>query len=437
MEYITLALSAAGVLLSLGALILMVRLTRTVKAGTEGGDRALRLELTDEMRASREETGKSVGALGASLNEGIARTADAQDKRLHELRQTLSDGQSSLQKMVTDSLSGLDFRLQSALTQQEQRLEAMRLTMETRLHTIQQENVQKLDQMRATVDEQLQKTLTERIGQSFQQVSTQLEAVYKGLGEMQSLASDVGGLKKVLSNVKTRGILGELQLGAILEELLSPDQYESDFAPRPGSRDVVEYAVKLPGDGETPVYLPIDAKFPGETYEKLLQANENGNREEIDMAAAELERVIRAMAKDIEKKYVEPPYTTDFGILFLPFEGLYAETVRRRGLVERLQRENRIILAGPTTMAALLNALRMGFKTLAIQKRSGQVWELLGAVKTEFAKFAKGLETTRERLEKAQNELHDLVGTRTRAIERKLRDVETLDEDRARALLEE
>ncbi len=285
------------------------------------------------------------------------------------------------------------------------------------------------------MDEKLQKTLEDRISQSFRLVSERLEQVYKGLGEMQTLATGVGDLKKVLANVKTRGILGEIQLGAILEEILAEEQYETNVVTKKGSKNPVEYAVKLPGNDSGPVYLPIDAKFPADAYASLMDAYESGNTEQIAAAGKLLEQRIKQSAKDIRDKYIDPPGTTDFGILFLPFEGLYAEAVRR-GLVEVLQRDYRINIAGPTTMAALLNSLQMGFRTLAIQKRSGEVWNVLGAVKTEFETFGKVLTATQQRIEQAGSELDKLVGVRTRQIQRKLRDVATLPEQEATLLLD-
>ena len=295
----------------------------------------------------------------------------------------------------------------------------------TRFSQMALENNRQLEEMRRTVDEKLQKTLDERITQSFKLVNDRLEQVYKGLGEMQNLAVGVGDLKKVLSNVKTRGILGEVQLGAILEQILAPEQYAENVVTKSTGADRVEFAVKLPGDDERTVWLPIDAKFPADSYSRLVDAYELGDPAAIEEAAKNLERVIKSEARDIRTKYIEPPYTTDFGIMFLPFEGLYAEVVRR-GLLEVLQREYTVNIAGPTTMAALLNSLQMGFKTLAIQKHSGEVWEVLGAVKTEFANFSKVLGNARNRIRMADEELEKLIGTRTRAIERKLRGVESL-----------
>ncbi len=439
MDTIMLVLSVAALCLSGCTLLIALRLLRMQKTqGASDASAKLRQEIIGELRASRQETGQSVtqtvASLGQVLTENASRATETQDKRLADLREHMARSLEALQTSTVAAITQLDSRQQATLGQHEQRLEAMRQTVESRLRSIQQDNNQKLDEMRATVDEKLQKTLQDRIGQSFSLVSQRLEEVYKGLGEMQALAVGVGDLKRVLSNVKTRGILGELQLGAILEQILSPDQYETNVATRPGAREVVEYAVRLPGDGERPIFLPIDAKYPGDTYEKLILAYETGRQDEVDTAATALERVIKQMARDIHDKYIEPPYTTDFGILFLPVEGLYAEAVRR-GLVETLQREYKVNLAGPTTMAALLNSLQMGFRTLAIQKRSGQVWEVLGAVKTEFSRFSDVLKQTQTRLDQARGELDKLVGTRTRQIERKLRDVVSLDETQTRALL--
>lgn len=317
----------------------------------------------------------------------------------------------------------------------EQKLENIRFTLESRIGSIQEDQNKRLTEIREIVDEKLQKTLEDRIGQSFKMVSERLEQVYKGLGEMQTLAISVGDLKKVLSNVKTRGILGEVQLGAILEQLLSKEQYRENVATKPNSGERVEYAIVLPGDDLENVLLPVDAKFPQEPYIRLIEAYEGGNTEEIDQSYKLLERAIKISAKTIYDKYIEPPHTTDFAILFLPVEGLYAEVVRR-GLTETLQREYKVIIAGPTTMAALLNSLQMGFKTLAIQKHSGEVWNVLGAVKTEFEKFGLVLAQTQQRINQANAELDKLVGVRTRSIQRKLNSISRLDKDIAQELLE-
>ena len=315
-------------------------------------------------------------------------------------------------------------------------LENIRRAVSGQLDTIRQENNRQLEQMRQTVDEKLQKTLNDRISQSFQLVNERLEQVYAGLGEMKTLASGVGDLKKVLSNVKTRGVLGEFQLGAILEQILSPEQYEANVKTRPGSTHYVEYAIKLPGNDDGTVWLPIDAKFPVDAYTQLLDAYETGDPDAVKAAGSALDARIRAFAKDIRDKYIDPPNTTDFGIMFLPIEGLYAEVVRR-GLVEILQRDYHVNIAGPTTMAAVLNSLQMGFRTLAIQKRSGEVWKVLGAVKTEFDKFGTVVQAAQSRLEQASNELDKLVGVRTRQIQRKLANVTNLADTEAVALLED
>jgi len=295
----------------------------------------------------------------------------------------------------------------------------------------------KLEQMRETVDEKLQKTLNERLGQSFEVVSRQLENVQKGLGEMQTLAQDVGGLKKVLSNVKMRGGLGEVRLEMLLEQILAPEQYEANVKTKKGSSDMVEFALKLPGkdDDGSVVYLPIDAKFPQEDYIQLNEAYEAANLDAIEIASKKLEITIKKMAKDIKEKYIDPPNTTEFGIMFLPFEGVYAEVIRRASLMETLQRDFRIIVTGPTTLAAILNSLQMGFKTLAIQKRSSEVWRILGAVKTEFDKFGGLLDKAQKNLHTATSQLDELVGKRTKAIRRSLRDAESLPANEAAVYL--
>ncbi|HPZ59356.1 MAG TPA: DNA recombination protein RmuC [Bacillota bacterium] len=380
----------------------------------------LQKAIESEIKESRQETLRYITEnfrnLADVLSGSQKQIAEIQDKRLADLNQQLTQRNDTLQKTVTDMLKQIND------------------TMETRLLSMQRDNEKKLEQMRETVDEKLQKTLEDRISQSFKLVSERLEQVYKGLGEMQNLASGVGDLKKVLSNVKTRGILGEIQLGSILEQILTPDQYETNIPMKKGSSERVEYAIKLPGDDDGVVYLPIDAKFPADAYAKLVDAYETGDVKEIDVAATNLERTIKIFAKDIRDKYVSPPYTTDFGIMFLPFEGLYAEVVRR-GMVETLQRDYKINIAGPSTMAALLNSLQMGFRTLAIQKHSSKVWDVLGAVKTEFDKFGSVLEATQKRINQANAELDKLIGTRTRMIRSKLRSVTALPEESSQEIL--
>ena len=297
----------------------------------------------------------------------------------------------------------------------------------------------RLEEIRQTVDEKLQQTLNERISQSFRLVNEQLVNVQKGLGEMQSLAQDVGGLKRVLSNVKTRGNIGEIQLSMLLEQLLAPEQYEANVHTRKGSDAVVEFAVKLPGkdDAREFVYLPIDAKFPKDVYEQLLDAYDAADPQQIEFAGKQLEATIKKMAKDISEKYLAPPATTDFGIMFLPFEGIYAEVVRRSALLEDLQRTYKVVVTGPTTLAAILNSLQMGFRTLAIQKHSGEVWTILGAVKKEFEKMGGMLEKAQRNLQTANGQIEEVLGTRTRAIQRRLKDVDTLSDREARAILPE
>ncbi|MBW2429174.1 MAG: DNA recombination protein RmuC, partial [Deltaproteobacteria bacterium] len=308
------------------------------------------------------------------------------------------------------------------------KIEAMRQTMATQLRTLQEDNTRKLEQMRATVDEKLQTTLEKRLGQSFKQVSERLEQVYKGLGEMRALASGVGDLKKVLTNVKTRGTWGEIRLSHILEQILTPDQYDLSVATKKNSNDRVEFAIKLPGQGaekDKVVWMPIDSKFPQEDYQRLLDAQDAADKELADKSSRNLEIRVKAEAKYIKDKYLDPPHTTDFGIMFLPVEGLYAEVLRRPGLCDNLQREHRIVVTGPTTLAALLNSLQMGFRTLAIEKRSSEVWELLGVVKTEFGKFGDVLAKTKKKLQEASQTI-DKAEVRTRAIERKLRKVQEI-----------
>lgn len=436
LEVITLVLAAAAALLGLLSFF-----TRP-KQGAGPADvdklrgelqeelRAMRGELQDEMRELRTELSRSLHQSMQTTSElqtsAQRQLAEAQNARIKELSDQLALRQAQLQKTVNDQLQMVETRVKNSALESEQKLENIRKTMETRLAAMQEDNAKKLDEMRNTVDEKLQKTLDEKLQQSFARVSEQLESVYKGLGEMQTLAAGVGDLKKVLSNVKTRGILGEIQLGAILEQILSPEQYAENVATVPGSAERVEYAVKLPGDGAgAAVWLPVDAKFPVDAYGALLDAYDAADAAGVDAAAKTLEQRIRGFAKDIRTKYIHVPETTDFGIMFLPVEGLYAEVVRR-GMVERLQTDYKVVVAGPTTMAALLNSLQMGFRTLALQQRSSEVWDVLGNVKTEFDTFGKALEQAQSRIEQAGSELEKLVGVRTRQIQRKLRSVTML-----------
>lgn len=402
MELLILILCIVTLLLSIATVIVVFASRRVMRADLEALLDRSQSQLRQELNASMNST---VGAFGRMLVEGQQSSASQQEVRFK-----------------TFELSN------------EQRLEGIRQTMERRLAQLQADNNQRLDEMRQTVDEKLQKTLETKMTQSFQLVNERLEQVYKGLGEMQTLASGVGDLKKVLSNVKTRGILGEIQLGAILEEILAPDQYETNVATRAGSRERVEYAVKLPTEDGQRIYLPIDSKFPGELYANLQDAYETASADAVNLAVAALTARIKKEAKDIHDKYIDPPNTTDFAILFLPFEGLYAEVVNR-GLVEELQRAYRINIAGPSTMAALLNSLQMGFRTFAIQKRSSEVWRVLGAVKTEFEKFGTILQSSQKRLMQVNDELDTLIGVRTRRIVRSLRGVEQLDDQSTAQLL--
>lgn len=338
-------------------------------------------------------------------------------------------------KTIETFLKEMKVAVENNTVKTEIKLEKINETLEKQIKSLETENSKKLDEMRNVVDEKLQKTLETRLANSFKQVTDNLEKVYQGLGEMQHIASGVSDLKKVLSNVKTRGILGETQLSAILEQILSPEQYDINVITKEKSKDPVEFAIKMPGDDQNFVYLPIDAKFPVDSYSKLLTAYDTGNVEEIKIAKNELVARIKRFGKDIHEKYVEPPRTTDFAIMFLPVEGLYAEVVQT-GVTEDLQRDYKINVAGPSTMAALLNSLQMGFKTLAIQKRSGEVWKVLSAVKTEFSTFQTVLEGTQNKLNQATNELEKLVGVRTRQIQRKLDGVMSIPEHESKQILD-
>lgn len=357
----------------------------------------------------------------SSLRQELSSSTQMSVKNLGDM---IAASQNAYAISQSKSLAQLEERLKTFSLTNEQQLDNIRHSVENRLNYIQEDNNKRLEEMRKTVDERLQQSIEEKMNRSFSLVNERLEQVYKGLGEMQSLAVGVGDLKKVLSNVKTRGILGEIQLSAILSEILSPEQYEENVATKKGSKNVVEFAVKLPSDDDKFIYLPIDSKFPGDTYAALRDAIDEGDKIKIDLAAKALITRIKSEAKDIHDKYIDPPYTTEFAIMFLPFEGLYSEAVNR-GLVEILQRDYKVNIAGPSTMAALLNSLQMGFKTLAVQKRSAEVWEILGAVKQEFDKFGDVLEATQQRLDQANKELDKLVGVRTRQIQRKLKDVQT------------
>jgi len=361
-------------------------------------------------------------AIGSSRKE----TMNSVQSSMKNMSDVLSDNQKFSVEIQSQRLLELARQFDSMALGNEQKLENIRNTMETRIASLQDDNNKKLEQMRNTVDEKLQQTLEDRITKSFQIVNEQLDKVNKSFGEMQNLATGVGDLKRVLTNVKTRGNLGELQLEAILEQILAPEQYEKNIRTKSTGDEKVEFAIKWPGDGDRTVYLPIDAKYPGDTYEKLLDAYDGGDKDEVKRCIKDLTTRIKAEARDIRNKYLEPPFTTDFAIMFLPIEGLYAEVVKA-GMIEELQSaEYKVNIAGPTTMAALLNSLQMGFRTLAIQKHSSEVWDTLAAVKSEFGKFGDVLAKTRENLRKADENLEELVGARTKKINVKLKNVEIL-----------
>lgn len=439
--YIILALALVGdVLLA----VLLLRRGRGEDNDLEETVRALRAVmeeetevLSDQMRTLQGEVGRTtvstVRDLGAVLAESQRQSANASTARLDAIDRAGAARQKASNDAMVAQLSMLENRIKNLEDSNAARLDGVRGALVQGLNTIRADNNRKLDEIRGTVEEKLQDTLQKRISDSFRSVSAQLEQVYKGLGEMQTLAADVGSLKQVLSGVKTRGILGEVQLGAILQEMLAPGQYAENVATVPGSANRVEYAIKLPGQGGT-VWMPVDAKFPGDTYAHLLDAQQSGDAAAVAAARKQLAAVLRQEAKDIHDKYIEVPYTTAFGVLFLPVEGLYAEVVSS-GITETLQRDYQISVAGPSTMAALLNALQMGFRTLAIQKRSGEVWTVLGAVKTEFEKFGAGLQAMQKHLNQTGSDLEELIGTRSRAITRKLEEVQQLDPGQAADLL--
>ena len=361
-----------------------------------------------ELKENREEMARNMRELRTELNQSLSLSTQQMQTTLHR------------NLMTTNEM-------------QREKFEAMNRQQDILVKSTEK----RLDEMRLMVEEKLQKTLNERIGQSFELVRTQLENVQRGLGEMKNLAEDVGGLKKVLGNVKTRGTFGEIQLGALLEQMLSPEQYEANVKTRKNATEFVEFAIKLPGkdNGKDVVYLPIDAKFPKDVYEQYIDAYEEGDASLMESTSKQLEITIKRMAKDIRDKYIEPPYTTDFAILFLPFESIYAEVIRRTALVETLQKDFKIVVTGPTTLGAILNSLQMGFRTLAIQKRTSEVWSVLGAVKTEFGKFGGMLEKVQKNLQNAGDQLEEVMGKRTRAIERKLRQVEALPTEESQKML--
>lgn len=430
----------------------------TMMAAFERSERSLREQILSSAQATRQELGanfsqiqqnlsvqlSSMAALQNSQLDGFAqqllKLSESNAQQLEQLRQSLNqqaqnarDEQSLSLKRFTDSLN----QSLSQMTESNAlRLNEIRQTLEQKIQQLQADNAGKLEEMRKTVDEKLHATLEQRLGESFKQVSDRLEKVHQGLGEMQQLAIGVGDLKRVLTNVKTRGTWGEVQLEMVLEQMLTPDQYAKNVETIPNTGERVEFAIKLPGkeDQATPVWMPIDAKFPKEQYERLLDAAERADSEGVAQAGKELERAIKTEAKTISEKYLSPPLTTDFAILFLPTEGLYAEVMRRPGLADELQRSHRVSIAGPSTLSALLNSLQMGFRTLVLEKRSSEVWQVLGAVKTEFSKFGDVLTATKNALVKAADNI-DKAEVRTRQMSRKLKQVEALPSDTASSLL--
>ena len=406
-----------------------LELLAAVQGGNERMERELRREISESARIGRQETMQNLATFQQSLVQQGAEATRTQNTQIDAFGQQLG----VLQKTLTDTLT---LQLQSLSESNARRMGEVRQTMEAQLAQLQLSNASKLDEMRATVDEKLQSTLQARLGESFKQVADRLEQVHKGLGEMQSLAQGVGDLKHLLTNVKTRGIFGEAQLASLLEQVLVADQYAAQVVTRPGSKNVVDFAIRLPGSSEhgEPLWLPIDAKFPNEDYERLLDAQGRADVAGAEAAGKALELRIRLEARSIADKYVEPPHTTDFAILFLPTEGLYAEVLRRPGLMQALQREHRITLAGPTTLLAMLSSLQMGFRTLALEKRSSEVWQVLGAVKAEFGKFGDVLAKVKSQTETVLKTL-DGAQVRSRAVGRALKQVEALPESQAQVLI--
>ena len=426
-----------GLFLALAIVIVLLAalLRRRPDALLEAHRQALEQALRVEAREGRGELRQQLDSLSAQQEQRI----DGFGARLEQLRESLNDdarkARAEHAQALRDFATALDGRIGELTRNNEQRLGEMRATLEGRLRELQADNAEKLEQMRATVDEKLHATLETRLTESFGNVATMLAQVHQGLGDMHKLAADVGGLQRVLTNVKSRGVFGEVQLAGLLEQVFAPDQYASNVATIPGSNERVEFAVRFPGShGEAPVWLPIDAKFPREDYERLLDAQERAELDAARAAGDALERRVRLEAARICEKYIAVPHTTEFAILFLPTEGLYAEVLRRPGLVESLQRECRIAIAGPTTLLALMTSFQMGFRTLAIQERSSEVWRTLGAVKTEFAKFGDVLAKTKERIDKASDEL-ERAGVRLRVLERHLRSVDALPEPEAASVI--
>ncbi len=425
MEFVLLALSGVCLILLCALLFLLLRRTG---GGLSEADRTAIAKTNAQLREElSREFDRSARTIGELMLQNHATSAKAQGQELQLIKEQMNQKLEDTRKALLEQIAAIEPRLKTLEQSSEQRLENIRKTVNDQLTVLREDNAKKLDGIQQVVDEKLQKTLESKMNESFKLVSERLEQVYTGLGEMKSIAVGVGDLKKVLTNVKNRGILGEIQLGAILSDILTPEQYEVDVATVKGSQNRVEFAVKLPGAGEDEhIYLPIDSKFPGDTFAALQDAYASGDAEAIAAAKKVLEQTVKKCAKDIRDKYVKPPYTTNFGIMFLPFEGLYAEVVSS-GVIETLQRDYSVNVTGPSTMAAMLNSLQMGFRTLTIQKRSDEVWRLLGLVKGEFETFENVLNDTQKRLKQVDDDLEKLVGVRTRQINRRLRDVEVLD----------
>lgn len=404
-------------------------LLATLADGTERSERALRQEVADSARSTRQELGQNFASFQAALVQQGAEATRTQNAQIDAFAQQLT----LMQKTLADTLNT---QLQGLSESNARRLSEVRTTMETQLAQLQQTNTAKLDEMRKTVDEKLQSTLEARLGESFKQVADRLDQVHKGLGEMQTLAIGVGSLQRVLTNVKTRGVFGEVQLEALLEQVLTTEQYAKQVETKPRSGQRVDFAVRFPGrsaDG-APVWLPIDAKFPRDDYERLIDAHERADVLAVEVAGKALEARIRSEAKSIADNYLAAPHTTDFAILFLPVESLYAEVLRRPGLMDAVQRQHRVTLAGPTTLLAMLNSLHMGFRTLALEQQASEVWKVLGAVKTEFNRFGEWVERIKEQVAKASDTI-DKADTRQRQMRRALKGVEALPELQAQALL--
>ena len=423
------------ILLAVILILLVTNLLVVILKNNHKQTERLETLFRSEMKENREEIARNIRELRSELLQTLSSsTKESREEIARNIQELRSELNQTLNLSTQQMQDTLHRNLMTTNEMQREKFDAMSKQQDLLVKSTEKQ----LDDMRIMVEEKLQKTLNERIGQSFELVRSQLENVQKGLGEMKNLASDVGGLKKVLGNVKTRGTFGEIQLGALLEQMLSPEQYEANVKTRKQATEFVEFAIKLPGkdNGKDTVYLPIDAKFPKDVYEQYIDAYEEGDTALIESTSKQLEITIKRMAKDIHDKYIEPPFTTDFAIMFLPFENIYAEVIRRTALIETLQKDYKVVVTGPTTLGAILNSLQMGFRTLAIQKRTSEVWTVLGAVKTEFGKFGGMLEKVQKNLQNAGDQLEEVMGKRTRAIERKLRQVEALPTEDSRKMLQ-